>query len=743
MPSTPRTPLLLTVPFTLAACATPPPPAPAAPPPVAAAAPAPTAAAPALAYPPTRTVDVAETIFGVVVRDPYRWLEDGASKEVQAWIAAQDKLARGYLDALPGRAALRDRLRGLLYIESASAPMKRGGRAFYSRKPADREKRIVYWRQGDAGEERVLIDAAALSADGTTSLGALVPSHDGKTVAYVVHPNNADDGEIRVRDVATGKDSAVDVIGGAMYAVPQWTPKGDAFYYVALPTDPKIPATELPGYSEVKLHRLGTPVSADEVVFPKLGNPETELEAELSRDGHWLTVAVIRGSSTVIELHYRDARKPKSPWVTLVKGHDGVMAATAWKDQLYLRTTDGAPRGRVFRVDPAKPARDQWKEIVPEAKDAVLQDASVVGGHLALSYVKEARSEIEVRALDGSRIKAGEIKMPGIGSSGGLMGQPDDDTAYYAYRSFTNPGAIYQVSIKSGESKLWYATKAPVDPAAYEVEQVFYPSKDGTKVSMFVVRAKGARAPKDGGAPFLLTGYGGFNLGMTPYFDPSLYVWLEAGGGVAMPNLRGGNEYGEAWHQAGMLTKKQNVFDDFIAAAEHLIKSGLTRPERLAIEGGSNGGLLVGAAMTQRPDLFRVVLCGVPVLDMVRYPLFGNGKTWVGEYGSPSDETFFKALIAYSPYHRVKPGAAYPAVLVSSADADDRVAPLHAWKTTAALQAASASGRPVLMRVEQHAGHGGADKVKSRVEQGADELAFALHEMGITPSFSGNANAGK
>ncbi|MCC6552611.1 MAG: S9 family peptidase [Polyangiaceae bacterium] len=701
---------------------------PATPAPPIASAPSP-APAPGLAYPATRKVDVAEAMFGVTVRDPYRWLEDGASPEVQAWVAAQDKVARGYLASLPGRDAVRDRLAALAYIESASPPTRRGGRVFYSRKAAGKEKRTVYWKQGDAGEERVLLDSATLSPDGSTGLGDWVPSHDGKLVAYVAHPNNADAGEIRVRDVATGKDSAADVIGGAKYAHPQWTSKGDAFYYVGLPTDPKIPGSELPGHSEVKLHRIGTPASSDEVVFPRLGDPETELETTISRDGRWLTVSVIRGSSTISELHLRDLRRPKSPWIALVKGHDGTMAATVYRDHIYLRTTDGAPRGRVFRVDPAKPARDQWKEIVPEVKDAVLEDARVIGGHLALTYVKDARSELEVRTLDGARAKGASITLPGIGSSSGLLGEPDDDTAYYIFTSFTSPGSIYEVSIKTGASKLWYSLKAPIDPSPYEVEQVTYASKDGTRVPMFVVHRKGA--PKDGSTPFILTGYGGFNISMTPYFQSDLYVWLEAGGGVAMPSLRGGGEYGEAWHQGGMLAKKQNVFDDFIGAAEHLIKSGMTRPERLAIYGGSNGGLLVGAAMIQRPDLFRAVICAVPVLDMIRYPLFGDGKTWIGEYGSPSDEAMFKALMAYSPYHNVKPGTAYPAVLMASADADDRVAPLHAWKTTAALQAATTGGRPVLLRVEKSSGHGGADKVKSRVERGADVIAFALHEMGF------------
>ena len=734
----------------LAACGAPAPdpiaPVASAPEPVSSGAPAPSASAapvagaPALAYPATRRVDAADVFFGVTVPDPYRWLEDGSAPEVQAWITAQDKLARSRLATLPGRDAIRDRLGAVSYLEWVSPPKKRGGRSFYVRKSESGEKTAVYWREGDKGEERVLFDPTKLSPDGTASLGIWTPSHDGKTVAYVVHPNNADAGTLHVKDVATGKVSAVDVIGGAKYASPKWTPKGDGFYYVALPTDPKIPGDELPGHSDVRFHKLGTDPKTDLVMLPKNGNAETELDLGLSRDGRWLIATVIRGASA-IELHYRDLRRPASPrgavsppdppWVTLVKGHDGSMDAVAWKDQIYLRTTEGAPQGRLFRVDPAKPARDQWKEIVPESKDAVLESTSVIGGHLALGYLRNATSEMEIRTLEGKKVRT--IELPGLGSTHGLVGEPDNDTAYYFFTSFTNPGAIYQTSLRTGESKLWHALKAPVDPAAYEVEQVRYPSKDGTKVSMFLVRRKGA--PRDGSTPFLLTGYGGFNVSLSPYFDPRLFVWLEAGGGVAVPNLRGGGEYGEAWHQAGALTRKQNTFDDFIAAAEHLIQSGHTRPDRLAIEGRSNGGLLVGAALTQRPDLFRVALCGVPVLDMVRFPRFGDGKTWIADYGSPSKEAEFKALFAYSPYHRVKPGTSYPAVLMLSVDADDRVAPLHGWKMTAALQAASKSGRPVLMLVERNAGHRGADQVKSGVERKADAIAFALHEMGVAPAF--------
>ncbi|EYF06433.1 prolyl oligopeptidase family serine peptidase [Chondromyces apiculatus] len=758
MRPSPRRPFALALPLltALAACA-PPPASPAPPPPASPAAATPPATTTAttapgkLAYPKTRATATVDTFFGVEVADPYRWLEDGTSPETKAWLTAQDDLTRKVLADLPGRDALRERLSALSYLERASAPLKRGNRVFYTRQEAKQEKRVVYWRELPAAtgargkaptkaesaqgapKENVLLDGASLSADGSTGLGLWKVSLDGKTLAYVVHPNNADAGVLHVKDVATGKVSDVDVIPGAKYANPQWTPKGDGFYYVALPMDPKIPAAELPGRSEVKFHKLGTAPAEDKVIFPATGNPETELEAHLSRDGHWLLVSVIRGAS-VPELHLRDMRKPNAAWVPLVKGHDGTVAALVWKDRIYLRTTEGAPRGRVFRVDPAKPERAGWEEIVPEDKEGVLEDVRVIGGHLALQYLRSARSEIQIRTLDGKPKGKGTVALPGIGSTWGVVGEPDDDVGYVYFTSFTTPGTILEVSIASGVAKPWYTIKAPVDPAAYEVEQVRYPSRDGTQVSMFVARRRGA--PRDGSTPFMLSGYGGFTISLTPSFQTDVVAWLDAGGGVAIPNLRGGGEYGEAWHQAGMLTRKQNVFDDFIAAAEYLIKGGYTRADRLAIEGGSNGGLLVGAALTQRPELFRVALCAVPVLDMIRYPLFGDGKTWIAEYGSPQEEATFRALIGYSPYHRVKPGTAYPAVLMLSADADDRVAPLHAWKTVAALQAASTGAQPVLLRVERHSGHGGADQVKSRVEMFADSLSFALHAMGVKPALA-------
>ncbi|MBK9259712.1 MAG: S9 family peptidase [Polyangiaceae bacterium] len=712
---------------TLAAlsCSSAPPPPPPAKSPVTTMSPA----RPALSYPATRKDDVSDIFFSMRVADPYRWLEDGSSPEVSAWVKAQDDLARDELGKLKGREALEAQLRALSYLEFVTPPVRRGGRSFYMRKLATQEKPTLYFRSGDTGSELVLIDAASLSADGSASLGAWEPSRDGKYVAYVVHPNNADAGTIRVRNVATGKDTTADVIEGGKYAYPQWTPKSDGFYYIGLPTDPNIKPADLPGHSEVKFHAVGTPASSDEVLLEKNGDPETELELEVSRDGRFLVVMVLHGGD-VSGIKFLDQQNKRAGWVDLVKGYEGSMRAFAHENRIYLRTTEGSPRGRLVVIDPAKPEKANWKDLVPESADAVLEDARVVGGQLALTYLRKASNVIQVHSLDGKKIR--DVALPDIGSTSGIFGEPDGDTAYYSFTSFTYPMSIFETKMKTGESKLWYASKAPVDPAPFAVEQVMYPSKDGTQISMFVARRKGA--PLDGSSPMLMTGYGGFNISRLPTFSPLLYTWLEAGGSFAMPNLRGGAEYGEEWHRAGMLTNKQNVFDDFIAGAEWLIKQGYTKPERLVAYGASNGGLLVGAVAVQRPELFRAILCGVPVLDMIRYPLFGDGKTWVAEYGSPLDESIFRALLAYSPYHNVKKSSVgYPAFLMLSADADDRVHPMHAWKMTAALQAAQSNDRPILMRVEKHSGHGGADMIKSGVERSVDMIAFAFHMIGQEP----------
>ncbi len=683
------------------------------------------------AVPPTRTTETADVLHGVTVRDPYRWLEDEKSPEVQAWMKAQDDVTRQRLAALPERAAIAARLKELLYVDSLGAPIHRGARYFYSRRHADREKSIVYWKEGADGAEKVLLDPNGWSADGSAGLGAWSVSWDGARVAYGKKVNNSDEATLYVMDVATGKVSDVDVIEGAKYASASWTPDGAAFYYTKLPVDPKIPASERPGWADIRLHRIGADPKTDPIVKEKLGDPTTFQNAELTRDGRFLFLTVSHGWTST-DVWFRDLeRDPASKvWTPLAVGIKAHFSVDTFGRTFFVQTDDGAPKGRIFAVDPEKPVRAAWKEIVPERRDAALQGFGVVGGLLTLDYLKSASSLLEVRGLDGKLVR--EVPLPGIGSASNLTGRDDEDEAYFSFTSFTTPTSIYRTSVKTGATSLYFQVKVPADVSPYTVTQVFYPSKDGTRISMFIVHRKDLE--RDGLSRAILEGYGGFLVSETPVFMASLFPWLERGGIYAVPNLRGGGEYGEEWHEAGMLLKKQNVFDDFAAAAAYLEKEKWTSAERLVLRGGSNGGLLLGALVTQHPELFRVALCGVPLLDMVRYHLFGSGKTWISEYGSAGDAAQFKALHAYSPYHHVKAGTKYPSVLLLSADSDDRVDPMHARKFAAALQAATTGG-PVLLRIEKHAGHGGADLVKAAVEARADEYAFALSETpGTVPA---------
>ncbi|MEZ4361656.1 MAG: prolyl oligopeptidase family serine peptidase [Kofleriaceae bacterium] len=672
-------------------------------------------------YPPTRRADVSEVLHGETIADPYRWLEDEKSPEVQAWMDTQDAHTRAELAKLPGREAYQKRLGELYYYDAISAPVHRG-RYFYTRKHADKEKTIVYWRAGEQGEEQVLFDPNTWSSDGTKGLGGWWPSRDGKLVAYNVKENNADEAVLHVFDLDTGKDLS-DVIEGTKYASVSWTPDRKGFYYTWVPpVGNDVSIADRPGFAEIRFHPIGGAVEQDAIIYPATRNPETFLNADLSRDGHWLLVSVQHGWNST-DVYFRDARKPQSKWIPLAVGIEATFDVVMWKDRFYINTNDGAPRYRAFKVDPTRPERKAWKEIVPQG-EATLERVQVVGERLVLTYLRDAATQLELRDLDGKPLR--KVELPGIGTSAGLVGNPDEDTAYFSFTSFTEPQQIFKTSIKSGKTEEWARVKLPLDSASMVTEQVFYPSKDGTKISMFIIRPKDAK--KDGKNPTILYGYGGFNVNLTPGFSSARAFWIEQGGIYAIPNLRGGGEYGEQWHRAGMLLNKQNVFDDFIAAAEALVKEGWTSPEHLAIQGGSNGGLLVGAAMTQAPDHFRAVICAVPLLDMIRYHLFGSGKTWIPEYGSAEDPAEFKAIAAYSPYRRAVDAGprAYPALLMDSADHDDRVDPMHARKFVAAIRHAQTADAPVLLRIERNAGHGGADLVKQVVERAADQYAFLM-----------------
>jgi prolyl oligopeptidase len=676
-------------------------------------------------WPPTRRDDVVDTVHGVTIADPYRWLEKVEDPAVQEWMAAQNAVTRKKIDALPARAALRDRFKELLYLDSVSAPVHEGKRWFYTRSHADKEKAIVYYRDGEKGAEKVLLDPNTLSPDGSISLGGWYPAQNGRYVAYRLKKNAADAATLYVRDLETGKDLEKDVIEGARYAYAAWTPDSKGFYYTALPVDPSIAVDQLPGKAHIRYHVVGTDPKTDAVIHPATNNPTKFLGVGLSRDGRYLFVEI--SGYTRTEVFFKDLKAKQKDLAPLTSGKDFLYNVYAWKGKLYVYTNEGAPRWRLFQVDPKKPQRDAWKEIVAERADATLDGVHVIGNHLVLEYLKNATSELEIHALDGKLVR--KVELPGLGSMSGVVGREDEDDTYFGFVSFTQTPQIFRTSVKTGKTSLWEEVKVPIDMSPYTTEQVWYKSKDGTRVSMFLVRRKDLE--RNGDNPTLLTGYGGFNVSRTPTFGASYAVFLEHGGVVAMPNLRGGGEYGEDWHRGGSLANKQNVFDDFISAAEWLVAEKITRPERLAISGGSNGGLLVGAAMTQRPDLFRAVMCSAPLLDMVRYHLFGSGRTWIDEYGSAEDPELFKVLHAYSPYHRVKDGTSYPALLMLSPDSDDRVDPLHARKFVAAIQHATASKRPVLFRIEKNAGHGGADLRRQKVEESADGFAFIMEELGM------------
>ncbi len=677
-----------------------------------------------MVYPATRAEQVVDTLHGVQVADPYRWLEDEKAPEVQAWMKAQDALAREQLGKMPGRDALARRFTELFYVDSISPPARRNGRYFYIRTHKDKEKAVLYWREGEHGPEKVLLDPNTWSKDGTVSMGTWAPSWDGKKLVFAQKPNAADEAVLHVMDVDSGEWSRVDVIEGGKYATPKWTPDNKGFYYEWLPTDPSIPVDARPGYTTIRFHALGTDPKTDALVHPRTGDPTTFLQSDLSRDGKYLFTYIIRGWSEN-DVYWK--RPGEKDFRLLVKGQGAKYSVSAWKDRFYVLTDEGAPRQRVFEVDPARPERAAWKEVIPQDPVAALQGLNIVGGHLALEYLKDATTEVRVATLQGKPVRT--VPLPGVGAASNLVGLEDQDEAYFVFTSFTTPRLVFKTSVSSGKSEEWARVELPMDPDAYTTEQVFYPSKDGTRVPMFLVHRKDLK--RDGNAPTLLYGYGGFNVSMEPTFRGSILPWLDAGGVYAVANLRGGGEYGKDWHEAGRLDRKQNVFDDFHAAAEFLTREKYTQPKRLAIYGGSNGGLLVGAAMTQRPELYGAVVCAVPLLDMVRYHLFGSGRTWIPEYGTAEKAEDFKTLHAYSPYHHVRPEVRYPALLMMSADHDDRVDPMHARKFVAVMQNLPANQAPVLLRIEMNAGHGGADQVAKNIESTADLYAFLFHVLKV------------
>jgi prolyl oligopeptidase len=642
---------------------------------------------------------------------------------VSAWCDAQGRYARSVLDDLPGRAAIRRRLEILFSIGLVSPPSPRRGHYFYERRTGRQEQPVLYLREGLHGADRVLLDPAALSADGASALDWYYPSVDGRLLAYGVSEGGTEKSTLRVKDVASGANLA-DVIPWTRACSLVWLPDASGFYYTRYPEPGTVPAGEENYHRRVFFHRLGTAWASDEAVFGAERPAEDWPSVHLSPDGRWLAVSVSRGW-TRTDVYLLD-RHSGAGFQTVIEGVEALSNVTLRNDRLYLHTNLDAPRYRVLAVDPRNPARQAWRELIAEGED-VLEAVTLVGDRLLAQWLHEASSRLSLHDLEGRRLRA--VVLPVIGTVAGTGGEWDGNEAFVGFSSYTTPPAVYRLDLPDGDLELWQQVEADVDPAAYTVRLARCTSKDGTPVSLFLVHRKDRPADRTG--PGVLTGYGGFGVNLTPAFARSVLLFLDHGGLYAVAHLRGGGEYGEAWHRSGMLERKQNVFDDFFAAAEHLVSEGHVARERLAIIGGSNGGLLVGAALTQRPELFRAVVCQVPLLDMLRYHHFRIARLWIPEYGSPDDPEAFAWLSDYSPYHRVVDGSTYPAVLLTTGADDSRVDPMHARKMAARLQAATASGRPVLLRIESRAGHGQGKPISKVLEEWTDVWSFLCAELGI------------
>ena len=664
--------------------------------------------------PPTEVREVVDTLHGVDVPDPYRWLEDQEAPETRAWIDAQNAYTDTVLGALPGRDRLRNVAAAVLEREAVGLPNERGGRYFYSRRGADQDLAVLYVREGLDGEERVLLDPHPMSPDHTTSVELRDISDDGGRVAYAVREGGVDEVSIRVRGVDTGDDLA-DVLPAARYGAVTLAPDGGGLYYERYgDVSPRV-----------MYHAFGTPLADDVQLFGEGYERHQIPVTVVSDDGRWMVVHVIEGSSGPTEIHVKDLAHD-TPFVTAVA--DGV--SESWASfagaEMVIVTNLDAPNKRVVLADPADPAPARWREVIAERDDVVIETASALGGRLAVSYLEDVQPRVAIHELDGTHVR--DIAFDTIGSVGGGAGRWTSDEAFFTFETFHVPRAIYRYDLATGEQAVWAEPDLPVDAPAYRVTQRWFASKDGTRVPMFVVHRPGVAL--DGTNPTLLTGYGGFNLSQTPRFSALATTWLRSGGVFALANMRGGSEFGEEWHQSGMLANKQNVFDDFIAAAEHLVETGYTSPEHLAIRGGSNGGLLVGAVSNQRPDLFGAVVCTYPLLDMVRYHQFLVASFWVPEYGSSEDPEQFAYIHAYSPYHNVIDGGDYPATLYLSGDGDTRVAPLHARKMAALMQARNGSDNPILLRYHTQAGHSGGQPVSQQIDEMVDTVSFLLWQVG-------------
>jgi prolyl oligopeptidase len=677
-----------------------------------------------LTYPPAPRGDVVDDYHGHAVADPYRWLEEPDSPETRAWIEAEAELTERVLAAVPARAAIRRRLSVLWNFERYGIPRRAGDAYVYSKNAGLQQQSVVYVAAEPGGPARVLLDPNGFSADGTVALTGMAFTDDGRSVAYATSASGSDWMTWRVRDVATGIDLP-DEVRWSKFSGAAWLLDGSGFYYSRYAEPASSTRYKDENYNhKVYFHRLGTPQSADELIYERPDHPDWNLGALVTEDGRWLLVDAAQGTDPNNRVFVADLHSDAREWVPLAGEGDGRYEFVGNEDDTFVfRTTKDAPRGRVVAL---RAGETLLTEIVPESHDS-LENASLFGRQLVLEYLHDAHSV--VRRYDRRGLALGELVLPGLGTATGFGGKQRDVETFYAFTSYTTPAAIYRLDLTTGASTRVFAPVVPFDPDAFESEAVFYASKDGTRIPMIVTRKKDA--PRTNDVPTILYGYGGFNISLTPAFSPATLVWLELGGAFAVANVRGGGEYGEDWHLAGTKERKQNVFDDFIAAAEYLIAAGYTRPAKLAIYGGSNGGLLVAACITQRPELFGAAIPAVGVLDMLRFQKFTIGWAWTSDYGSSDDPDAFAYLRAYSPLHNLRAGTAYPPTLIVTADHDDRVFPAHSFKFAAALQAAQGGDAPVLIRIETKAGHGAGKPTGKMIDEAADRFAFLVKVLGV------------
>lgn len=685
-----------------------------------------------ITYPHARPGDQVDDYHGTKVPDPYRWLEDPDSDETRAWVEAENKLTSAYLAKIPARDRLRTRLTELWDYEKVGVPTERGGRYLFAKNNGLQNQSVLYVSSdmdppSKLPAPRVLLDPNTLSKDGTVALSGYELSDDGKFLAYGLSSAGSDWQEWKVRDVDTGEDRD-DLLKWVKFSGAAWTKDNAGFFYSRY-DEPKA-GTEFVGsnyFQKLYYHRLGTPQSDDVLVYERPDEKEWGFGGEVSEDGRYLVISVSHGTERKNDVFYKDLSDPSAKVVELMNQFDAQYVFLGSDDKTFWFLTDAdAPRYRVVAISLDQPERAAWRELIPES-DAVLQGVSVVGERFIADYLRDAHSQVRVFDLAGKFQR--ELELPGMGSVGGFTGRRHDKETFYSFTSYTTPGTIYRYEIEPARSALVHKPKLLFDPADYETRQVFFTSRDGTRVPMFISAKRGLL--QDGRNPTLLFGYGGFNISLTPSFSVSSLVWMEMGGIYAVPNLRGGGEYGREWHESGTRDKKQNVFDDFIAAAEYLIRERFTSTDRLAISGRSNGGLLVGACLTQRPELFGATLPGVGVLDMLRFHKFTIGWAWVSDYGSSDEAEDFRALFAYSPLHNIKPGTSYPPTLITTADHDDRVVPGHSFKFAAALQAAQKGPNPMLIRIDVRAGHGAGKPTAKLIDEAADTLGFLTKALKV------------